>query len=237
MYTDDVKLSNWLQDQGFQCNIVDNFNFAYDIPYSFVIPTTYELQKYSNQLWKESFDSIIMLFSAVKFDNSLATIQYTLNHFFNFDIHEMLQNLDHGYNLIAQSRELTVNNNNEKLNIKLATTLETANHDKILRKNWQYSITELCEASVVNIKSDQSSFSCNGAFNFDGIIQTAANSQVKEINTNVTKNLFNAIHHATTKKIIIEDNKIITLILDDHDCTNLLHAMNYQLERGWQLRR
>lgn len=238
IYTDSKQVVSLLDKRGLNnCHFTESFDFINSASKAFVIPTTYEFQQQSNQLWQQKFASILLLFSAVKFDNSVMAIDYTLEQFLGLNLADLLIKRQGFYQQIAKSSELTIKSaESSSLSVRLSDKLETANFDEILKPGWQYSFAEICEASIVNIKEDKSSFCCEGKFSFDGIIYTIGNQANRERNQDKLIRLTQAINNARQKYLLIEDNQIKSLVLDDKDQTNLLTAMDYaELERGLAL--
>lgn len=235
IYTDSKQVVSLLDKRGLNnCHFTESFDFISSASKAFVIPTTYEFQQQSNQLWQQKFASILLLFSAVKFDNSVMAIDYTLEQFLGLNLADLLIKRQDFYKQIANSSSLTIKSaESSTLSVRLSDKLETANFDEILKPGWQYSFAEICEASIVNIKEDKSSFCCDGKFSFDGIIYTIGNQANRERNQDKLIRLTQAINNARQKYLLIEDNQIKSLVLDDKDQTNLLTAMDYaELERG-----
>lgn len=181
IYTDSTQVLSLLDKRGFNnCHFSENFDFINSVTRAFAIPTSYEFQQQSNQLWQQKFASILLLFSAIKFDNNITSIDYTLQQFLNLDLTDLLAKRQGFYTQIANSSSLIIqSDDNSHLSVELSEKLETANFDEILKPGWQYSFAEICEASIVNIKHDKSSFCCDGRFSFDGVIYTIGNQAMQ----------------------------------------------------------
>ena len=119
-----------------------------------------------------------------------------------------------------------------KLTCLLSESLEVINTEDDLEPGWFYSISEMLESGIVNIKSDKSSFSLDGTFFFDGIIYACANPQVRERHQDALTYLLEKVNSSQEKYIHIENNTITHLILDGRDETSILLEMDYGLERN-----
>ncbi|MEH2083605.1 MAG: hypothetical protein V7K89_27630 [Nostoc sp.] len=232
---DSHKIDTYSKEQGYKTIFFDDYDFKSEQA-AFLIFSDYNYYYKLKQLWHDS-RSIIVHLPAVKFDGSLAVIQYSFNQLISSDIEQALAIRDILYDKIADTEtELSLSDlRGSKLNCQLTENIEIANADLELEPGWFYSVAEFWESSVVNTKANKSSFSVDGIFYFDGILSQTTTQETKENNWKPLKYLTDQVVNSQEKYLRIENNAITQLIIDGQNETSVLLDMSYNLERGLSL--
>lgn len=173
----------------------------------------------------------------MRYDANIKAIAYSFEQILACNITQVLKLRAKADEQIAQVEDklYLCDDRGTKLNCFLSENLEVINTADELETGWFYSISEILESGIVNIKSDKSSFSVDGTFFFEGIIYACGNQKVRENNQELLTYLLNKVASSQEKYIDIEDNSIIRLVLDGREETSILLDMNYKLERNLSL--
>lgn len=235
---DNHQLRSYLDCKGYQTILFDEYNFRHKQA-AFVIFSDYDYHDRLKELWHTSESTIVHL-PAVKFDSSFEGIIYSLERLLeanSLNLEEALRLRSQIYDEIAEvEEELHLSDGRgSHLKCQLAESLEIANAEDELQAGWFYSIAELWESSVVNIKGNKSSFSVDGIFYFDGILYSANQPAIKERNRIALEYLANRIVSSQQKYIELEDNSVTRLVLDGCDETPALLDVELHPERQLSL--
>jgi hypothetical protein len=232
---DSPQLNAYLREQGYQTILFDEYDFQTQ-QVAFIIFSDYHYYYKLEELWHTSKSTVVHL-PAVRLDGSFEVICYSFNQLITADIEQGLVIRAKLYEKIADTdSEFYLSDlRGSKLKCQLAESVEIANADEELQPRWFYSVSEFWESSVVNFKTNKSSFSLEGTFFFDGILYQTTTQETKERNGKALKYLADKVASSKEKYLQVEDNTITHLILDSRDETSVLLDMNYDLERNLSL--
>ncbi|NEO75447.1 hypothetical protein [Moorena sp. SIO4G3] len=235
---DNHQLRSYLDREGYQTILFDDYDFR-NREAAFLVFSDYDYHDRLKELWNVSESRVVHL-PAVKFDGSFEGIVYSLERLLEANSLNLEQGLvlrSKTYNKIAevQGGLYLSDDRGSQLKCQLAESLEVANAEDELQAGWFYSIAELWESSVVNIKGNKSSFSVEGIFYFDGILYSANKRVIKERNQMALKALSERIASSQEKYIELEDNSVTRLVLDGRDETSALLDVELHPERQLSL--
>ncbi|BAZ86149.1 hypothetical protein [Dolichospermum compactum] len=167
---DSTDLNYYFQEQGYQTILFDDYDFASQ-QLAFAVISDYSYHDRLIQLSHTSKSTIIHLL-AVRYDINPQIIAYSFEQLLSCDLTQVLELRAKTYEQIAEVEdELYLSDHRgTKLTCLLSENLEVINTEDELEPGWFYSISEMLESGIVNIKSDKSSFSLDGTFFFDGMI-------------------------------------------------------------------
>ncbi len=232
------RLGSYFNKKGYQTIPFDDYDFRTKQAV-FVVFSDYDYHDRLRELWNVSESTVVHL-PAVKFDGSFEGIVYSFERLVDSNSSNLERGLvirSKAYDRVAEVEdELYLSDDRgSKLKCWLAEELEVANAEDELEAGWFYSIAEVWESSVVNIKGNKSSFSVEGTFYFDGILYSANQREIKERNQKALKYLYDRIASSQEKYIEIEDNSVTKLVLDDRDETSVLLDVEVHPERQLSL--
>ncbi|MGF1740296.1 hypothetical protein L4C34_04280 [Vibrio profundum] len=225
---DDVSYMKTLKSYRFNVVHYDNYDFSsYENIYLLITSFSY-LEKIKN-LWGNT-NSIICILSIVKFLPSIKNIEYTFNHLLSANIPEILNIRGDAYEFVENNSRLDVKDSLNDFNVSFYNEIDVGNHDLNMHRGFLYSVPEFFEASFVNMNEKCSGYNINGIFSFDGIMTAAVNREVRENLDKKITTICEKVNNSTSKKLIIDNNRITSLVLNGKEST-LLDMFEFELGR------
>lgn len=220
---DSVPVYESLKRQGFK-NLVafDRYDFGVKKP-CFAVISLYETHDKLKVLWDTSC-AYVSHIAVAKFDNSIASIDYTLERMLAVDAEKAINYRNQVYEAFSVTDLVHIQRGATNLSCNLGDELEIANCDLALSGGWFYSIAEWFEASVVNMESERSSFSLAGTLEFDGLIYLANNPELKQQCYKDADRLMQQVSKGKNL-VTFENNKVVSLIVGGQDETSCLQKM------------
>lgn len=228
---DDVRYQPFFRERGFDSRALDSVDLTRpELDPVFIVFANAEAHERFLARWGE-IPGISVHLSLAKFDTSPAIIEYSLEQFMAIDIADTLARRRDYYDAVLSCNNAEVRQPHGPLLCTMGDTVEIANRDDEFEPGWLYSVSELLEASLVNIECDRSTFTLNGEFAFDGMIYLFNNPGLR---AELSPLLERWLELATQgdNKASFEDNAMTQLILGGQDQSAELRRLTEGRERG-----
>ncbi len=180
--------------------------------------------------WKDA-TFISSHLALAKFDTSPECMDYSLSQFLSVDFADTLARRTRYYEAMLAARDACVITEAGELRCRFRDEVEVANDDTQFQSGWLYSVAEFFESSIVNLESEQSSFTLNGDLAFTGLIHLYNNPALREQAGPAVTELLRLASAGRDNVVSFVDSRVTRLVVGGEDRTALIHDLTRGKER------
>lgn len=180
--------------------------------------------------WKDA-TFISSHLALAKFDTSPECMSYSLAQFLSVDFADALARRIQYYDAMLAARDTCVVTAAGELRCRFRDEVEVANNDTQFQPGWLYSVAEFFESSIINLESEQSSFTLDGDLAFTGLIHLYNNPALREQAGPAVTEMQRLASAGRDNVVSFKDSRVTRLVVGGEDRTAVLHELTRGKER------